>query len=134
MLTRADRYRILTSLRLVCNLNPFPLEVNLQSCNVISGRDRKWKVWLCKVTYALFIIHACYKVFRLAKVLLFLPTTPLHQVIIHGVLAAAGVIVGFWHYWLYYKCADVMAAYARITLSGNIAGGKGKKEAKIMYS
>ena len=95
MLTRADSYRILTSFRLVCNLIPFPVEVNLHTCNVISGRDRKWKIWLCRLTYALFIIHAFSKVFRLAKVLLFLPATLLHQVIIHGVLAAAGVIVVF---------------------------------------
>ena len=97
MLTRADRYHILTSCRLFCNLNPFPLEVNLHSGNVISGRDRKWKIWLCRLTHALLIIHAFYKVFRLAKVLIFIPATQLHEVIVHGVLAADGVIFAFWH-------------------------------------
>ena len=123
MLTARDRYSVLTSFRHVCNFNQFPMEVTPHIWDVRPGRDKKWKLWACKVSYALFVAHASYKFFRLLNIFFFLHGVPLHQVIIHGVLAADGITFVFWHYSLYYTNADLNAVYVRMTLAGNISGG-----------
>lgn len=100
------------------------MEVIPEMSDVRPQRGKNWKFWICKVSYAIFTVHALYKLFRLVNIFLFLRGIPLHQTIIHAVLAADGVTFVFWHYWLYFKHADLNAAYVRMTLAGSISGGK----------
>ena len=132
MLTAVDRYRILADFRLVCNVNWLPTDVNPESWDVRPERDQKWKLGLCKASFALFILHAMYKMFRLLNIVLFSASgIPLHQIIIHSILVADGVLFTAWHYWLHYKHADVHAAFVRITLTGRITGGLGPQRAIV---
>ena len=123
MLTKKERHGVLKDFKRACDTCLFPTEVHPESWEVRPRRDKECKMWICKLSYALFIAHALYKMFRLAHTILFLRDVPLHQVIIHAVLAVAGIMYIFWYYWLHYKYANVNSAYVRITLTGNATGG-----------
>ena len=125
-----DRNRVLKDFQHMCSIYSFPLEVDPQAWSIRPTRDNKWKEWVCKVSYALYIAHVLYKIFRLINIFLFLRGTPLHQIIIHAVLAVSGIMFAFWHHWLYYKHVDVNAAYMTMTLTGNAAGGTEEKKLK----
>ena len=97
-----------------------------QRSEIRPGYKSKRKAWACKLAYAVFIAHAFYKSLGLLYVLLFLNDVPLHQVLIHGILAAASCIWVFWQYDLYWKNADLSTAFWKVSMTGNVAGGEQK--------
>ena len=115
MLTTEERYCILSNFRQVCAFNLFPTEVDPESWNVHPAKDKKWKLWSCKVLYVVFIAHALYKALKLVTILLFVSGVPLHQLIIHAVEASAGIMLVFWQYWLHYEHADLNGMYMKRT-------------------
>ena len=67
---------------------------------------------------------ALYKSLGLLYVIIFFVDIPFHQILIHGILAAACCIFVLWHYDLYWKTAEVSTAFWKMSLTGNVAGGK----------
>ena len=123
MLTLKERRNVLVFFGYFCTMNRFPVQVDIQHWRLRPGAASKWKEFVSKAWYVLFILHAVYKVVTLVHVLLFIPGTPLYQIILHGVVASSCVMVAMWYYVLYIKYADVFAIFVRTTLTGNITGG-----------
>ena len=77
------------------------------------------------MSYALFIAHTLYTLFRLVGGFLFLQNAiPLHQVLIHGYVTGAAVITVLWYYLLFIKYPDVYTATMQITMTGYFGQGK----------
>ena len=130
MLTEKERHRVIVFLRYFSNVNFFPIQVDPQGWEIRSGCESKWKAWACKLAYAAFIIHVVHKSLSLVYVLLFLNDVPLHQILIHVIIAASSAFFVFWQYDLYWKNADVSTAFWKVSLTGKIVRG----EEKIIHS
>ena len=127
MLNLKERQNVLVCLRCFCTVNRFPVQVDVQDWRLSPGAGSKWKELLSKAWYFLFILHTVYKVLTLVQVLLFIPGTPLYQIILHAVMAAVCAMIAFWYYILYIKHAVIFAIVMRSTLTGNITtAGKQK--------
>ena len=124
MLNSKERHRVLLFLRHCSILCLFPIEVDVRTWKVRHRADTTWKTWACKGSYVLFIAHSSYKATSLLHTLLFGYNVPLHQVLLHGVVASAAVMLAYWYYVLYIQCADVNAELVRTTLQDKIVGGK----------
>ena len=124
MLTAKERHQILILLGHFSRVNLFPIQVDAQSWEIGAGCKSKLKSWACGVAYALFIAHSLYKTVGLLYVFLFLRGIPLHQNIIHGVMAGGSVTFMLWQYFLYWKNAGVTALFVKISLSGVASNGK----------
>ena len=67
--------------------------------------------------YALFIGHGLLKILRLVGGLFFRNGIPLHQVLIHGAVAGAAVMMVLWYYLLFVKYPDVYTATLKMLIS-----------------
>ena len=94
------------------------------------GTGKIWKEWMSIGWFALVILHCLYKNLRLLHVLIFVSGTPLHQIILHSVLAVDSMTVSVWYYIIYMEYADDFALFVRITLTGNVTGGTRMKNAR----
>ena len=127
MLTLQERHEVLKWYRHFSIINLFPMRVDFSGWNVWPGTTTKLRSWASKAWYAFYVAHALYKTLSLLCILLFVRGIPLHQMIIHGVLAGGTAVFGFWYYILYVKYPDVNAALIRMTLTGTITGGSTRK-------
>ena len=82
----------------------------------------------CSISYGLFVVNTGYKVGSLLYVLLSLRETPLHQIMIHGIVAVTFVVMAFWYYVIFVKHADVHSKVFGITLTGNVEEDTGLAE------
>ena len=123
MLTLKERHEVLKWYRHFSTINVFPMQVEVNGWKVWPGTTTKLRSWVSKAWYVLYVAHSLCKVLSLLCTLLFVRGIPLHQMIIHGVMAGATAVYGFWYYILYVKYPDVNAALIRMTLAGTIAGG-----------
>ena len=124
MLTEGERHRILIALRYFSSVSVLPIQVDVQGREIRSGFKSRRKAWASKLAYAIFVAHALYKSLSLIYVLQFLPATPLHQILIHGIIAAGNSIFVLWQYDLYWKERDVSMAFWNVSLNGNVSGGE----------
>ena len=116
MLNLKERFRVLVFFRYCCIVNLFPVQVDLESWQIIPGTDTKWKRWASQASYGLFIAHSLYISLRLVYATLVLHDIPLHQMVIHAVYAGAAVYV-LWWYILYYEHVEVNAGIRKLTLT-----------------
>ena len=123
MLNLQERQSILTTLGYVTMVNRFPARVDVQGWKVRPGTGNKWKDWMSKGWFALFGLHALYKILALLQAIIFLPATPLYQIILHAMLAACSMTLGLWYYILYIEYVNDFASFVKITLTGTIAAG-----------
>lgn len=123
MLNLRERHRVLEIFSYCCTMNPFQVQVDLQSWQISLENDTNWKRWASKVSYVLFIAHTIYKTFTLIYATLLLQDTPLHQTVIHGASAGIFLIYMLWWYVLYYKHSDVNAELWNLTFSRRRAAG-----------
>lgn len=107
MLNKKERRQVLLFLNYCTTFCLLPVQVDVQSWNVRPGTDTKWRARVCNGSYALFIAHASFKAISLLYVLYFCSHVPLHQLLIHGQVAWAGVMFGYWYFLLYIEQADV---------------------------
>ena len=123
MLSLKERQAVLKWFRRFCTVDLFPVQVDIKGWKVQPGCSTRARSWASKASYALYLAHSLYKVLSLVYTLLFLRGVPLHQMIIHGVMASAAVNYGLWYFILYVKYVDENAAVLRMTLTGAITGG-----------
>ena len=92
MLTLKERRRVLTYLRFFTTFYLLPVTVHLHTVEprVVTGTSRN--TWICRVSYAIFLAHTLYKVLSLVYALFFSQGILLHQIMVHGVVAAAAVM------------------------------------------
>lgn len=125
MLSLQERHQVLLFLRHICRAKLLPAEVNSQGWELHPRFHTAVRsAWISKLFYALFVAQALYKNLSLVYVLLFAPGVPLHQIIIHAVLAAACGTFAYWYYVLYIEQADMHAGLVQMTLTGNIGKSK----------
>ena len=99
------------------------MQVDVEGWKVRADTTTKLRSWASKAWYVSFVAHSFYKIVNFVYTLLFFHGIPLHQMVIHGVLASASAGFGFWYYILYVKYANENAALIRMTLTGTITGG-----------
>ena len=121
MLNTKQRRRVLVFFRYCTNFCLLPVRVDVQSWNVRPGTYTKRRARACNGSYALLIAHASYKAISLLHALSFCSNVPLHQLLFHGQVAWGGVIFSYWYFLQYVEHADLSAAFAEMTLAGNIA-------------
>ena len=124
MLNLKEKREVFKWFRRFSTVDIFPEQVDVQAWKVWPSNSTKLRSWASKAWYSLFVVHSLFKVLGLLHALLFLRGVPLHQVIIHGVLASTAMDYVLWYYVLYIKYADENAALIRMTLTGIIGGGK----------
>ena len=124
MLNFNERRQVLGFFRSCSILCLLPIRVDVGSWEVWAGTGTKWRAWICKGSYALFIAHTSYKVTTLLYTLIFCPHAPLHQMLIHGHVVGAAVMLVYWYYLLYIEHAHVNAAFVRLTLTADVVRGK----------
>ena len=124
MLDQTDRYRILKYFRFLSTAALLPLEVDVSSWEIRPRLRASWKRLLWRVSFAIFCLHSLCQLFSLLHVLIFLRSTPLHQIIIHMTVAFWYAATAFFNYVLYVKYPGINAAIARMTLTGSVDGGK----------
>ena len=125
MLIAVERHQILLFLRCFCKARFLPADVDVQRWELrqfFHTGDRRG--WICKAFYALFALRALYKNLSLIHVLLSPAPTPLHQIMVHAVLAAAYWTFVYWYYVLYIQQPDVYAALLHMTLTAKIGQSK----------
>ena len=95
MLSKKERQQVLVVLCYFSKAHLFPIQVDQHSWEIRPGCNSKWRLWACKLAYAGFVAHALYKNLTLPHVVLFWEDVPLYQILIHGKIAGANVIVTF---------------------------------------
>ena len=120
MLTFKERAQVLKVIRYLSNFNVFPLRVDTQRWELCPGAGTLWRTLACTASYGLFLVNTGYKVGSLLYVPFFLQDTPLHQIMIHGNVAVAFLMITFWYYVLFIKHAGIHAKVFGMTVAGNI--------------
>lgn len=118
MLTLEERQQVLVFLRSFCILKFLPAAVDVPTWGFRLNSTSLWTSWL---SIALFNVHVLYKNASLVYVLLYVPETPLHQLMIHTSLGTVAAGFVYCYYVLYIKNADVYARFVQMTLTGQIA-------------
>ena len=126
MLTLGNRQRVLQIIRVCSNLNLFPTQVDLQTWTLVSASyTEKWKAIVSKLPYPLLVLGSIYKTLSLLYTLLFfLKDTRFYKLLIHAELAGSQWLVTFWYYILQIRYPAEYGQYVKMTLTGNISGGK----------
>ena len=124
MLGFKERFSVILFLRCSSIVNFYPIDVDSSSLKIRPGRTEGWKDWACHLSYTLVIFHAIYTTVRFIHVFLFIPEVPLHQLLIHGELTAAYIVMIYWYYVLFIENADEYTALVGITLTWSTTGGK----------
>ena len=129
MLAVKERQKILIFLRYFSAINLFPIQVDVKGWSILPGYGKAPKAWACKICCAIFAGHAMYKALSSIHVFLFSPAgIPLHQMVIHGEIAAVSGTFIHWYYVIYVECADEFATFLKMTLTGNTGGGVSLKK------
>ena len=124
MLNTEERQRVAISTSHFISISLLPATLDVKNWEFTPGCVTKVKSWACKISYATFVLHALFKIWRLIYELLILQSTiPLHQVIIHLALAADAVVTMFWYYVLFIKYPDVYLGTMKTSLSGSLGQG-----------
>ena len=121
MLTLKERQEVLKWFRCFCTIGLLPMQVDVEGWKVRA--DTTTLSWASKAWYASFVAHSLYKILNFIYTLLFFHGIPLHQMIIHGVLASAAADFSLWYYILYVKYPNENAALIRMTLTRTITAG-----------
>ena len=125
MLTVEERHRVLICISYIFSICLLPGRVKVQTWEFNPRCASKLKSRACKTSYFLFIAHALYKIGRLLSEYLFLNNIiPLHQVIIHLIVAAATALMVYWYYFLFVKYPDVCLGLMKMTFSGSFSQSK----------
>ena len=124
MLNQRERHHVLKFFRYFSKLGVFPLQVNVGCWEIHSGFKSTWKKLACRATLGMFLAQTLYKNLSLAHVVAFGRDIPLHQMIIHMIIAAASVLMAFWYYVLHVQYRGAYAAFARVTLTATVTGSK----------
>ena len=128
MLTLQERHQVLLFFRQFCRSKLLPADVDAEGWELRQGFNTALRTkWISKLFCALFAAHASYKVASLVLVLLSANAAPLHQIIIHAVLATAFTAFVYWYYVLYIQHGEVFAEFLRMTLTGKIGEGNANK-------
>ena len=124
MLTLQERHQALLFFRKFCTSKLLPADVDVDGWELRQSFKTPLRTkWIAKLFYAAFSVQALYKIASLVLVLLSSNTTPLHQIMIHAVLATAYGIFAYWYYVLYIQHGEVFAAFFQMTLTGKIGRG-----------
>ena len=126
MLNLKERRQVLAFLRYSYCFNLCPTRVDTQTWKLRRGIGTKKTAWICYISYGSFLAHVSYKLLALAYSLFVLPSVPLHQILIHAVIAVVGVMNSFFYYAIHFNHADVNASFVRMTLTGDLTGGEYK--------
>ena len=125
MLSPQECQQVLVFLGYFCKARLLPAEVCTEHWELSQRFHTAGRSGLIpKIFYALFAVHGLYKVLSLVNVLLFATGIPLHEAMIHAVMAIDCVTFGYWYYVLYIKYAEVYAALLRMTLTRNLGQSK----------
>ena len=124
MLNQTERQGVLRLLRTFCTVAFLPLEVDVNSWELHPYIRPLWKKLLCRVSFALYLLHILGQILSLVNALMFMRGTPLYQIIIHGILASSFAVTSFHYYFLYIKYPGVNAAVVEMSLTGSVAGRK----------
>ena len=125
MLSLQERRQVLVFIGYSCKARLLPAQVSTQNWELrthfhFAGQSG----WIAKVSYALFLFQALYKILSLVYILIFIRGVPLHQIMIHTVLAIDYGTFSYWYYVLYIQHPDLYAQLLQITLTGNTGQSK----------
>ena len=123
MLTLKERTQVLRVFRYFCSVNFVPVQVDIKSLELHAATATTWKALVYLISYGLIITNTVYKAMSLLYVLFFLRGTPVHQIMVHAVVAMVSVMVTGWCYALYIKHFHVNVNFLNMTLTGNVSGG-----------
>ena len=124
MLNFKERHRILLSLHYSHQLSLYPARIDTKTWKLHARSVSKWKARLCRLNYGSFLAHVLYKSLALVYSLLVLTGIPLHQILIHAVFVVFGLMIGYFHLVLHFQNGQENALFVRMTLTGDLAGGK----------
>ena len=134
MLTLKERLNVLVVLRYVSLYNWFPARVDVEEWRVRAGTGKMWKNCISRCWFALAILHSLYKSLNLLQVLMLVPATQLHQIVLHTTASVGSLTIAIWYYVMYVQYADDFAKFVSITLSGNIARGTKGRTSEVKIS
>ena len=124
MLSLKERAQVLRICHYLYSFNFVPVQVDIKTWELHAGTEATWKSLVCLISYGLIIVNSFYKAASLLYVLFFSHETPLHQIMVHAVLAMVSVLVSGWYYDLYIRNVHTHATFLTMTLTGSISGGK----------
>ena len=80
---------------------------------------------MSSLCFGVFGVHCLYKILGLLYAFAFAQdVVPLHQMIIHMILAGLAAMLLYYYYVLYIRYPGSFAAFARMTLSATTTGSK----------
>ena len=124
MLTLQERHEAVMFIRQFCTKKLLPADVDVDGWELRQRFKTPLRTkWNTKLFYAAFSVQGLYKIASLVLVMLSSNTTPLHQIIIHAVLAMAYGIFVYSYYVLYIQHGEVFTAFFQMTLTGKIGRG-----------
>ena len=124
MLSVQERQRTLAFQRYLCTFKLLPGKVDVAESKWSPDPGNRLQSWLCQVSYLVFLLHSAYKILRLVHTMVFLAGTPLHEMVLHGIVASSSAVFAFWYYVLYIKYPEAFAGFLGMTLTGNISRGR----------
>ena len=123
MLNLKERHKVLVFLRRSYRLILCPTQVDTQTWKLRPGMHSRRMAWIGYMNYGLYLAHALYKVLALVYSSLVLTGVPLYQLLIHAMLAAAGVMCAYFYQVMHLRSAHENASFVRMTLTGDLVGG-----------
>ena len=121
MLNKAERFKILKFIGNCCNIGYLPAVVNLSSWHLQHSTTGRRK-WPSLTFFGISVLHCLYKIAMLIGVYFTQKQTPLHELIIHAMVALGPPFVFFWYYLLFIKYPGAFSCFFHLTLTGNIGG------------
>ena len=116
MLNKAERFEVLRMIRFWCKIGFLPMEVNLSTWELLP-HAKKRTTWKC---YFLFLLYAMNGLYKLIALVYWLKVgVPIHEAVIHAVLAVVPTVYCYWYYFLYFKNPRLFGMYLKMTLTGN---------------
>ena len=119
MLNKGEKFEFLRLFRFWCKVGLLPVQVNLSTWE-IRPHANKLTIWICHLWYYLFVLNSLYK--AVALVYWLKVGIPLHQAIVHGVLAAGFFVCIYSYYVMFIKYRRLFGVYLSMTLTGNEIG------------
>ena len=123
MLSLQERYGVLKFFRFFCIWSLFPVQVDPKTRKISTATYSKRKAGICKASFVLYVLHSLYTILMLIYAIFDSERIPLHQIIIHGVLATASANYGYCYYVQYIRHADVTVGFRNLTLALTMAQG-----------
>ena len=107
-----------------CKAGLLPLQVNVDSWEIRPEAKSLWKKWTCHVSFGVLLLNTLYKNGSLVYEFVFAQDTPLHQTVIHMVLAGASAMMSFSYYIQHVRFPGTFVKFAGMTLKANVTGSK----------